>query len=94
MTSHAPTIGGPSLLGSDPDDAHARFAEAHEILAEAESEIRRLGAIIEAIPDTEKETHRLLRIVSEHTLHSGQHTLTDEEVDALRRWYFQERRTR
>jgi hypothetical protein len=94
MTSHAPVIAGPSFLATDPEDAHSSFEDAHETLDVAEGEIHRLSAIIEAIPETDKETHRLLRTCSEHLLHGGQHTLTDEEVNDIRRWYFNERRTR
>ncbi len=95
VTSHAPSIiAGPSFLARDPDDAHASFEDAHETLTVAEGEIKRLSAIIEAIPDTEKETHRLLRTLSEHVMHHGTHTLTDAEVDTLRYWYFNDQRTR
>jgi hypothetical protein len=94
MTSHAPLIGGPSFLARDPEDAHSSFEDAHETLDVAEGEIHRLSAIIQAMPDTDKETHRMLRVCSEHVMHDGKHTMTDAEVDELRLWYFNERRTR
>ena len=87
-------IGGPSFLARDPDDAHASFEDAHEVLDVAESEIKRLSAIITAIPDADKETHRLLRLCAEHLSAGWLTRLDEEDAKAVLAWYFNERRTR
>lgn len=86
-----PLISGASFLVANKPLAKQSFNHAHETLTTAEAEIKRLVAIIESIPDADREMHRLMRLVSEHVMHGGTHGLTDEEVDRMRQWYFRER---
>jgi hypothetical protein len=87
-----PIIGGSHFR--TPESVHSNFEDAHEVLDIAEAEIKRLYAIIEKMPDNDKETRRLLRIVAEAVRGDGAHTLTDAQVEELRTWYFSDRRMR
>ncbi len=92
MTSLPPPIGGRSFLSRSAKDARASFAAAHDCLTAAESEIERLQAVIEAMPESTDEARRLLRLCGERLRHGGGSLLTDDEVDEVRSWYYSDKR--
>jgi hypothetical protein len=84
-----------SMSASPPPSLSGRsflLDNAHDALTIAEAEIKRLSTIIQSIPARDATAHRLLTTVAERLRHGGESHLTDDEVDEIRAWYFEEQR--